>query len=81
MARFSRKSAPFRGGVKSGRADLEEIYQGSFIDRIMNTKIWLFLMIFLMGFLFLMMLAPAGAFGDFRFSLQYFLGVFSRILG
>ena len=81
MARFSRRSAPFGGGPRSGRKEIEGLYQGSLIHRIMNTKIWFFIMVFLMGFLFLMMFAPAGVLGDFHFSLQYFLGLFSRLLG
>ncbi len=78
MTRFARRSSPFSGGSRSGR---EVLYQGSFIHRIMNNKIWFYIMVFLLGFLFLMMLAPAGAFSDFQFSLQYFLQVLSRILG
>ena len=78
MTRFARRSSPFNGGTRSGR---EVLYQGSFIHRIMNNKIWFYIMVFLLGFLFLMMLAPAGAFGDFNFSLQYFLKVLSSILG
>jgi hypothetical protein len=78
MTRFARRSIPFNEDHKSGR---EVLYQGSFIHRIMNNKIWFYIMVFLLGFLFLMMLAPAGAFRDFHFSLQYFLQVLSRILG
>jgi hypothetical protein len=78
MTRFVRRSARFGGGPRSGR---EVLYQGSLIHRIMNNKIWFYIMVFLLGFLFLMMLAPVGTFADFQFSLQYFLQVLSKILG
>ena len=77
MTRFARRSARFGGGPRSGR---EVLYQGSLIHRIMNNKIWFYIMVFLLGFIFLMMLAPAGAFSEFNFSLQYFLQVLSKIL-
>ena len=78
MTRFARRSARFGGGPRSGR---EVLYQNSFIHRIMNNKIWFYIMVFLLGFLFLMMLAPAGAFDNFHFSWQYFLQVFLKIFG
>jgi hypothetical protein len=81
MTRFSRRSSPYSGVPKSGREELDGIYQGSLVTRAIHTKIGLFVIIFLLGFLFLMLLAPVGAFGDFDFSLQYFIGLFSRVLG
>ncbi len=79
MARFSRRSTPFRGGPKSSSQKV--LYKESLIERIMNTKIGFFILIFMLGFVFLMMFAPAGAFSDFQFSLQYFMKIISGIFG
>ena len=77
MTRFSKRSSSHRDSRRTGR---EEQYRGSLVHRIASSKSWYYIMIFLLGFLVLMIFAPVGAFEGFRFSLQYFLEVFSRIL-